>query len=1512
IEYNDTINNWGTPDTVIVTVVDNPPTSNHPADIVTAVGSTVTIPWILMDDYGAGYYRILVNSTPSSWASWNNNSVLNYPVDTSVMGIYNYTIQYNDSKGLFGVPDTVMIQVLEARHLVATSETQVNLTSILEGITVGDENGFSILVDEWNSTFIEALISNVSLHKYSFSIEEQYADGQAQVNQEIWVMAFNITQTCILDAVDFVYTTAYLTGVNVTGVVIYNATYNVLHAAIEPDTIIYAHNEAGLPIAPPILPRWVSQNAGAYWNGTLTVKPVLNVSNTYQNIFFIRFNATGVTFNWRYEDDGSNGDQAKVYEWDQGNWETRPADLTLRLTYTPMKSEMAPYEMNMMINTTPVTESGKWNQTGFHQPDTLGLIHFNVTSNWYNISYSVNWTIYLQNITRATTVVYAEPGNETVEWNVQILTMFIQGSFNNTINITIPFTWNATTVYKGITIYNDWEELTGNPKKSIIIRNASDDTWLLVCDGYNWITNITINKDPIYTLDIVNVTAHLLYPVQDQLETAQLNITNSLQTILDSLKGKGIGTEINFTWDISQAVYTNGNYQLIVSWCNGTEAGLWNITIVIYNTTSLEIAYPQHILNVIERSRGSPFNLILYYEMAFWDANWKTLYLENAMGASVTYKYMGQAPQAMTPTEWEGHPAWVTQLTAPDTTGDYPILINATAWSGVQNYTNYLIILRVAQYESKLIFNDTAKEAFWNTSIAFSFTYSNLTGYPIQADNVTIEWKYSSDSTYRGMLFEGLNYTLSYNGGTGVYTIIFGNFSAHTFNLHFYIDAESYQPQDTYLTIIFKNRTTSLINLEDIPRILYHESGIVNITLYFKDIIGNQGISGGVIQSNWSNIKSYLVQELGNGYYNISLDISGVQLGNYTVSIEANKENYELTILILNLEIYGYNTSISSLIAANLTGTFAIIYALENWSITFKYENVSNGVGITNAIISATFGGQTCAWQEGSGGNYTVWADSTKLQAPMAGQNYTLQIIIQKRYYKLENITITVYITKLPSKLYPIKSSIKAEVGEFVKIAVQLNDTYNQRGINGIVWYSLQGVMYQMVPGDSIGSFYAILNLTNYTPNTYNIQITAWAVDYQNSSTTITLEVMLVVYNLTIRVPSHSSGGEFLTIKAQLWNGTHFVSGVLINFTIILIKQGDIVETYYRSNYTATNGTAIIIFRVPLSTITIHISATYESAGGAIVYSDTEIVTAVDPWVFTLENIFILVVLLLISGYILIAGVYLYRRKLRPKLMSIEDKKRTLLQKRAENRREIMRITQEIKTLRSKTLKEADVAKNNMNFKKAAELYEKAGNLTLELADKSVAREFFLKAKEMQRLAEQKERQKELRERREKLLEKARVAIRERNVVEAARNYRQVAELSRMLGEKDQAEKFLKLANAAHERIEALKEGDLRKKSGQFLSKADKAMGKQNFIEAAENFEEAAKIMILLGEDDGLKRFAGWAKLARERDALANQKTREEWMQELKQKQKSLINKAKMLVREKNFEDAIQIYTTLA
>ena len=118
IEYYDAYNLFGFSDTVIVCITNARPNSNHPGTITMSKTDTETIDWTLYDDFGGGQYRVWANDTSGNfyvwqdWQLWTSGIPLNVPINSTISGIFNYTIEYYDVYNLFGVSDTVIVNII--------------------------------------------------------------------------------------------------------------------------------------------------------------------------------------------------------------------------------------------------------------------------------------------------------------------------------------------------------------------------------------------------------------------------------------------------------------------------------------------------------------------------------------------------------------------------------------------------------------------------------------------------------------------------------------------------------------------------------------------------------------------------------------------------------------------------------------------------------------------------------------------------------------------------------------------------------------------------------------------------------------------------------------------------------------------------------------------------------------------------------------------------------------------------------------------------------------------------------------------------------------------------------------------------------------------------------------------------------------------------------------------------------------------------------------------------------
>ncbi|MHA1380840.1 MAG: hypothetical protein ACTSRG_20940 [Candidatus Helarchaeota archaeon] len=191
-------------------LLNNPPTSNHPEDITTDVYGVETINWVLYDDSGTGYYRLRVTDMDNisyfitNWITWFNGTNIIVQINRTVPGTYSYEIIYNDSYGIFGIPDYVSVTV---NDLVPSSNHPADFSTVISGSetinwTLYDDFGggfYQVWIDEcgykyvwkpfapWtDSTPLYINLNRTAIGTYNYSIE--YNDSNGQWGNIDWVI----------------------------------------------------------------------------------------------------------------------------------------------------------------------------------------------------------------------------------------------------------------------------------------------------------------------------------------------------------------------------------------------------------------------------------------------------------------------------------------------------------------------------------------------------------------------------------------------------------------------------------------------------------------------------------------------------------------------------------------------------------------------------------------------------------------------------------------------------------------------------------------------------------------------------------------------------------------------------------------------------------------------------------------------------------------------------------------------------------------------------------------------------------------------------------------------------------------------------------------------------------------------------------------------------------------------------------------------------------------------------
>jgi len=148
-------------------VGDDAPTSNNPSPFDTERGGSETIDWVLSDDWGEGQYRVLsddIHGTPYTWVdwtSWSDGVNLNVPINRSLPGSFEYTIEFDDDVDNYGIDDIVIVTVLDNSPTVSVAG---QIYTTLEGSETIDWT----LTDDWGGGQYHVIANDTNGNPYTW------------------------------------------------------------------------------------------------------------------------------------------------------------------------------------------------------------------------------------------------------------------------------------------------------------------------------------------------------------------------------------------------------------------------------------------------------------------------------------------------------------------------------------------------------------------------------------------------------------------------------------------------------------------------------------------------------------------------------------------------------------------------------------------------------------------------------------------------------------------------------------------------------------------------------------------------------------------------------------------------------------------------------------------------------------------------------------------------------------------------------------------------------------------------------------------------------------------------------------------------------------------------------------------------------------------------------------------------------------------------------------------------
>ena len=340
---------------------------------------------------------------------------------------------------------------------------------------------------------------------------------------------------------------------------------------------------------------------------------------------------------------------------------------------------------------------------------------------------------------------------------------------------------------------------------------------------------------------------------------------------------------------------------------------------------------------------------------------------------------------------------------------------------------------------TKLTLAGTTKskmDVTYNEIITFYLNYTETT-YNSTMWNATVYWVDSSG--------KGFTEHFAFNSTTRLWVLQFNTsrMAYGTFGITFSgVPADTFYAKTTVdLTLTIAKIVTDTVI--PIPTNIYWGE-VLNLIFYYNDTNFDKGIANATAKYQWANHYGNAT-DLGGGYYSVIVDTTYLDTGvRYTVTVDFNKENYQVSTGIVSLIIQEVPTSLNlSTPSDNQVGSHNDELNVpfgDSIPISFFYKDIDNSDlyigGLPGAIVTATiYGGgivKTAIFNVTDFGNGTYYFvfDSTapwlfELQSgiPQALPNspYTITIDIELEhrvsYIGTDALTLVITIIDRPTTL---------------------------------------------------------------------------------------------------------------------------------------------------------------------------------------------------------------------------------------------------------------------------------------------------------------------------------------------------------------------------------------------------------------------------------------------------------------------------------------------------------------
>ena len=978
-----------------------------------------------------------------------------------------------------------------------------------------DTTDFSIDTSNWNVSYTKLTFSNITGKNLWKILELDFYSISHFIflKNATWAMPLTIPTSCYLDTVgimDFAWALSFQDKLVDVSLFIWNSTAGGL-----PNKMIFHINFTQLySFKPfPIVPQL------DIFNITNQKSCLLNINLTNMNKFFIGFNCTIVggvehTLDWYYDNSGGES-----YSWTGTAFQKQTdRNMTMQVYLKPLFIHPYPSSLTMRVNSSAVLNngagSGLWKDTSFLIPSS-SRIFYDITAIW-PISYNITYYLTIQNRTRFPVQFLGIASSNFINWNVSIQFQTIpQRMANFTANITVPFNWNQTAPRL---IRPNNPSISGGVRTypagaySIFKINADANRWILYCKGQNYLKSITLEKfiggkfvrspymnTTINITDIIRINGTLAFPLTQQ--TGNLSIFELKGVLNYSESHPMINGRVFFTpFAFDSFTNQSGRYQLQLSWLNGEQVGIKNITLHVLYPTTLIIQSPRTEYIVV----GDSINLTVEYANDFKNNKFGETGIEYANATCVFGNFTKNNVYSLNQV---GNGYYTTIVpTTSYAQGNYSCKISI----GKPDRNNISLSLRIELvFNTSLMVNLYNAELFYGFNISLRVNYSRVdtaSGIPGATVKCFVDGKF-----YASLIdISNGNYSVRINTSAPLFKIYPG---IHQVKIN--ATLQKFMSRQIFITFKVNATPTELLLYQNVTR----QAGMrFNLTIAFRatNILQGKYLPQSSIRcflddaelslvgtpAQLNNGRFFLI-DFNNGTYNIELLINIGKNRTQTdgtpfkVSFIANKTGYLDGTVNGLINIWVWNTSVV------FTYWDASVLYRNNVTIKLLYYNTTGK--LIDGVISCDFPGNVVI--RNIKGNYTIKFNTTGYPA-----GYTLvKVNITLSGHEWNLTTLRIHIIGTPTLIspYPI-----------IPYSIKINQT-----LENVI------LMYNQTNGQSIKNANVEITLSNSTctfiNNTAKFRI---FYSYLNGICTIQLRptgLHFGAYNLTASIENHTVSYAF-------------------------------------------------------------------------------------------------------------------------------------------------------------------------------------------------------------------------------------------------------------------------------------------------------------------------------------------------------------------------------------------------